>query len=335
MPTTADLKKWQVHSYGTALGCYPPQWNVSDDGQQVFQSVNSEPSIFYSDFNFYNAKLLAKVSVNSDDDDFLGFVLGYEPDNPEASYFLVDWKATDEGESNVGLTLSRVTGTPTPEFLWKHQRNVMEITRGKTLGFAPYERNCEYSFYFIYLQNKVKVFVNGKLELEADGIFPEGRFGFYNYAQKEVTYRASEPESLFSGYYLIQSQFNGLVMDIAGSQVSPGTGVVMYYPTGGTNQLWKITPTGAIVSKLNGFALDFEKSEIAPYNSIVVNPLQVIQGFPSQQWKIEEGLLKNQHDGNLAIDIEGSNPDPFTPLRGGIAHDGLNQKWEFVPVETA
>lgn len=334
MPPKADLKKWQVHSYGAALGCHYPQWNISESGQQVVQATNSEPSIFYSNFNFYNAKLLAKVSVTSDDDDYFGFVLGYQPDNPESSYLLVDWKSADEGDANLGLTLSEVTGYPTAELLWKHQRNVMEITRGKTLGFAGYERNREYSFYFIFLQNKVKVFVDGQLEIEADGDFSEGRFGFYNYAQKDVTYSAVVPESLFSGYYLIQSKYNDLVMDISASQLTPGTGVVTYYPTGEANQLWKLTSTGTIVSKMHGFALDFENSEISPYGLIVVNPLQVIQGLPSQRWKIEEGFIKNQDDENLAIDIEGAKPEPLAPLRGALVNEDINQQWEFVPVET-
>jgi hypothetical protein len=199
-----DLNHWEVESYTTNGG----RWTVSADGQQVVQSINGEPTFFYSPFNVFNTKVSGKILVgNSGDDDYVGFALGFTPEdtkNASAKYVLVDWKkgTQDYGgaTAKAGVAVSLVNGIPpsTPD-LWGHTGKVTELARGKTLGSTGWQNNVEYSFDFVYTQTSLQISVNGNLEIDIKGDFKEGRIAFYNYSQDNVTYKAFESKVLPSG----------------------------------------------------------------------------------------------------------------------------------------
>lgn len=141
-----------------------------------------------------------------------------------------------------------------------------------------------------------------------------------------------------SGYFLIKSKLNGLVLDVAGNNAEAKTHLVVY-PVKGTNgepnQQWKITEDGFIESRLNGFVVDIPESRTEPFTPVITYPVNGSNGTPNQQWTItEDGLIKSKLNG-LVLDVLGSSTEPLTPVvtypvngDNGTA----NQQWELVAV---
>ncbi len=141
-----------------------------------------------------------------------------------------------------------------------------------------------------------------------------------------------------SGYFLIRSKLNGLVLDVAGYNSEANTHLVVY-PVKGTygeaNQQWKITENGLIKSRLNGFAIDIPGSSTEPFTPVIVYPVNETEAPPNQQWTItEEGLIKSKLNG-FVLDILGSSTEALTPvvtypING--TNGTPNQQWELVPI---
>ena len=74
-----DLNTWTAESYSAVSGFPAGQWNVSADGSTVTQVNNGQPTIFYSDFNAVGSNAIGQIEVSGGDDDFIGFVLGFNP----------------------------------------------------------------------------------------------------------------------------------------------------------------------------------------------------------------------------------------------------------------
>jgi hypothetical protein len=190
-------------------------WTVAPDGSAVTQSVNGQPTLFYSDFNVFNTKVEGKIVSGGGDDDYIGFVLGFDPGDSSsaaADYLLVDWKAgtqtfdfgapscTPGSVAPSGLAVSRVTGIPSADEFWGHvnfdascsdlQSGLQELQRGATLGATGWSAGVSYKFKFVFNESKLEVYVNDALELDIAGSFANGRMGFYNFSQANVTYSA-------------------------------------------------------------------------------------------------------------------------------------------------
>src|SRR5690606_23464052 len=134
--TVVDLNDWTAESYPAVPGFGAGVWTVAAGGGTVTQSVNGQPTIFYSDFNSYGTVATGNIKVTGGgDDDFIGFVIGFNPEettNSAADYLLIDWKAATQyydfdgssgmpgGTAERGLAISRVTGIPTANELWTH-----------------------------------------------------------------------------------------------------------------------------------------------------------------------------------------------------------------------
>ena len=211
-----DLNFWNAESYSSVSGFGDGVWTVGGSGSYVDQSVNGQPTIFYSDFSALGTDVRGKVQVRTTgDDDFIGFVLGFNPGdttNSSADFMLVDWKqsnqyydfggnaatnATPGTTANAGLAVSRVTGTPSADELWGHTNfatnsggGVSEETRGATLGSTGWADWVEYEFRFIYTTTNLQVFVDDILQANLNGSFPDGKLGFYNFSQNIVRYSA-------------------------------------------------------------------------------------------------------------------------------------------------
>jgi hypothetical protein len=211
-----DLSTWTGESYPAVQGFGAGVWNVEADGSSVYQSVNGQPTMFYSDFNAAGSdiELSLHVATPSDDDDYVGFAIGFEPGDAtsaSAEYLLVDWKkitqtfnfdtpsTTPGSTADAGLAVSRVTGVPTADEFWGHVEfdthpggAVEELARADTLGATGWSFNTTYTFRFVFTETRLQVYVNGTLELDVSGDFPDGRFAFYNFSQARVTYSAVE-----------------------------------------------------------------------------------------------------------------------------------------------
>ncbi len=233
-----NLSTWTQESYPAVDGFGAGNWTVSGDGNSVYQSVNGQPTMFYSDFNSYGSQFTGTINVASGagDDDYIGFALGFNPgdtSNSSADYLLIDWKrnrqswdfkapSTTPGSlASAGLAVSRVTGTPTADELWGHTDfdshtggGVQQLQRGTTLGSTGWEHGVDYAFNFDFGPEKLDVFVDGVLALSIEGVFNDGRFGFYNFSQHQVTYSGFErstPVPVPAAVWLFSSALIGMV----------------------------------------------------------------------------------------------------------------------------
>jgi len=208
-----DLSTWTAESYPAVSGFGAGVWTVSGDGSSVFQSVNGQPTMFYSDFNAINTEVTGTINVSGSDNDYIGFALGFSPgdsSNADADYLLLDWKRgtqsfnfgapsdiTPGSTALAGLAVSRVTGLPTADEFWGHvdftenpAGGVTELARANTLGSTGWLTSTDYDFTFVFQSNRLQVFVDGVSEIDIAGSFNDGRLAFYNFSQAGVTYSA-------------------------------------------------------------------------------------------------------------------------------------------------
>jgi len=193
VPVNVDLTGWTSDGGGN--------WVVQAGNDSVLQTVNGQPTVFYEPgANAQGTALSGEITVQTTgDDDFVGFVLGYqagEDSSASADYWLVDWKQGDQSGALDGLALSHVTdatGPANPDF-WQHTGGVDEVARASNLGSTGWADNTTYSFDLVFTADLIQVYVDGVLELDvsaaAAGVasYSDGAFGFYNYSQDNVLY---------------------------------------------------------------------------------------------------------------------------------------------------
>ena len=173
-------------------------WTLAVDNNSVFQSLNTNtPAVFYNNTNSQGLALSGQITVETaSDNDFIGFVLGYntgDASNASANYLLIDWK---QGNQNLGggvnglagLAISEISGVFDFNEFWGHTGVVNELQRGTTLGSTGWADNTTYDFDLIFNATNVQVKVNGQTELNINGSFANGSFGFYNMSQASVRY---------------------------------------------------------------------------------------------------------------------------------------------------
>ncbi|MDV7104656.1 PEP-CTERM sorting domain-containing protein [Vibrio sp. TH_r3] len=188
-----DLSTWTSEGQGT--------WVVANDNNSVTQTENSLPTVFFNGENSQNQQLSGEITVNTrSDDDFIGFVLGYNTgdlNNDAADYLLIDWRQAEQNTAEAGLAISRVTGAFTNPSsgivnsdFWTHVDGgiVEELARGATLGLTGWSDYATYSFDLLFTSSLVEVYVNDILELSVSGSFNDGSFGFYNLSQDTTIY---------------------------------------------------------------------------------------------------------------------------------------------------
>lgn len=214
--SAVDLNAWNAESYPSVSGFGAGVWNVATGGGSVTQTVNGQPTLFYSDFTAFNTAVEGQITPAGGDDDYIGFALGFMPGdstNPAADYLLVDWKAgtqaynfgspscTPGSTAPRGLAISRVRGVPTADEFWGHTdfddpacsplgQGLTELARGTNLGATQWSGGTTYTFRFEFTAISIRVFVDGVLEMDVPGNYANGRMAFYNFSQANVTYNA-------------------------------------------------------------------------------------------------------------------------------------------------
>lgn len=190
-----DLSSW------TAEG--PGNWALAGDNNSVTQTRNDIPTVFFSAGNAQGNQLSGTIRVGtSSDDDFIGFVLGFNSGDLTAAatdFLLIDWKQGNQSSFGcngaAGLAISRVSsGLGDNAGAWCHDAGlgVTELARATNLGSSGWADFTTYSFDLVFNASNVQVFVNGVKEIDVNGSFANGSFGFYNYSQQSVTYGAIE-----------------------------------------------------------------------------------------------------------------------------------------------
>lgn len=187
-----DLSSWTAEGGGN--------WNLQSGNNAVLQTQNGDPAVFYSAGNAQGQQLSGTIKVNDrSDDDFIGFVLGYQPGDLAADatdFILIDWKKNDQpwlnwGTATAGLSISHVTSKlQNDRGAWAHETayGVEELARATTLGSTGWVAGQEYTFDLIFTSTYIQVNVDNNKELGIFGNFANGAFGFYNYSQANVLY---------------------------------------------------------------------------------------------------------------------------------------------------
>ena len=80
-----------------------PSWSLSSDRLTVTQSQNADSAVYMSNLPATGTEISVDLTVNTtSDDDFIGFVLGYESgENTSSSgdWLLFDWKQGNQNSS--------------------------------------------------------------------------------------------------------------------------------------------------------------------------------------------------------------------------------------------
>lgn len=190
-----DLTGWIENGLGGNNGA--GTWTVQSGNDSVRQSINGSPTVFFEPgTNSQGTSLSGTIEVDTtSDDDFVGFVLGYQADefnSSSADFWLIDWNQAVNGSSApAGLALSHVTGdlsSASNNDFWQHAGTVDEVARGTNLGATGWADRTEYTFDLTFTDSLIEVFVDGVLEISYAGTFGDGAFGFYNYSQSSVVY---------------------------------------------------------------------------------------------------------------------------------------------------
>lgn len=194
------------------------RWNVSADGSSVLQTINGDPTFFVSDTNYLNTQFDGSFRVNTNsDNDFIGFVFGYQAplgagaDTQTFDMFLFDWKQGNQGTASEGFTLSYINGAVTADdntagAFWGKDAattgdsdiNVIGTDFGVDRGWAS---NTSYDFNLLYQTDRIQIRIDGGDFLDETifdvtpgdvaglSSFADGRFGFYNLSQANVSYQ--------------------------------------------------------------------------------------------------------------------------------------------------
>lgn len=209
MAAPVDLSSWIENgnpNNGAGL------WTLEAGNNAVKQSQNGTPTVFHNNQNSQGNALAGTIEVQTTiDDDFVGFVLGYqegEINSASADFWLIDWKQGDQSGQTAGLALSHVfgdltsTSTSVSGQWWQHDDPVNEKQRATTLGTTGWVNNTENTFDLIFTPDLIEVKVGGATELSYSsgnngGVqFTDGAFGFYNFSQENVRYAGITEEVL-------------------------------------------------------------------------------------------------------------------------------------------
>lgn len=159
-------------------------WSVTSGGTKVYQSINGNPTYFVSDY-FYTGNVVFSGSINvgnDGDDDYVGLVFGFENENSHYRVYAsrdpndpISHNVTRSGDE---LTLVKVTnGT---------------VTTLATAPHAGWRATQTFIIKVAYIDNMIKVYINDQLFIEYQDTavekFQDGRIGFFNSSQSQVTY---------------------------------------------------------------------------------------------------------------------------------------------------
>jgi hypothetical protein len=182
--TLIDLSNWSSVGNG--------DWVVASDGKSVKQLVNGSGTYFLSEENIINKAFEGQFQVQTSfDDDFIGFVFGY---NGIDDFLLFDWKQGNQkfGDTWVesGFRLGRVSGSDVNFTLFTGDD--LEVLGTSHEGDNGWKDNAINDFTLDYSTSGIKIDINGENIFDVAGTFNTGKFGFYNRSQSDVVYSGVE-----------------------------------------------------------------------------------------------------------------------------------------------
>jgi len=206
-----NLSSWTPLTLDFPGGQPAGSWVLEPGNTAVEQVINADPSFYLNNINqtSYSIDGSWQVLETGGDDDYMGFVFGYQN---SSNFYLFDWKqgtqsyvGTTAAEGMTikkfqGLTGNGLVDLSLTEF-WENQvdygdMSVLAINHSSTAGWLD---NVLYNFHLDFNLNPGEIHVivkNGATTLWDTTIydtqFVSGQFGFYNYSQQDVRYAGFE-----------------------------------------------------------------------------------------------------------------------------------------------
>jgi RHS repeat-associated protein len=243
-----DLRSWTYVQSTASTGQPPANWLVDASGTSVTQTVNANASFFLSDFDLANDEIEGSWRVDTgDDDDFMGFVFGYQD---PTHFYLFDWKQADQQDCGTGLRGMSVKIVNADSALqcadlWNTNGTADRV---ETLfhNSIPYADRTDYEFFLRFEPGMFTITVKGgDIVIESvtlsDSTYTSGKFGFYNFSQSSVRYSGFQRRSLKQGTYVYDAEAvdpdaDPLTFSLsespAGMTIDPVTGLVQWEATG-------------------------------------------------------------------------------------------------------
>jgi hypothetical protein len=194
-PTPVNLRDWSVIQYDfNDQG--PSQWELdSIDPTVVTQRRNADASIFLSDIVLENQSIEGTWSTTDSDDDYFGFVFGYQD---PTHFYVFDWKKSDQNdglgfaERGMNVKLVSANSPLTGKDLWPTTGNSSRV-QSLFHNQVSWEHNVSYRFKLEVYSGGFTIGVSQGDTLLAyvkieDNTYGPGKFGFYNYSQGLVNY---------------------------------------------------------------------------------------------------------------------------------------------------
>ncbi len=208
-----NLTTWSPLTLTYPGGQPAGNWVLAPGNLAVTQTVNADPSFYLNNLNQTNYSIQGSWQVleTGGDDDYMGFVFGYQN---SSNFYLFDWKQGTQNYAGTtaveGMTVKKMTGATgnglvdlsLAEF-WENEVNfgdmdVLATNHASNKGWAD---NTLYDFRldFNVVAGEFTIVVKeGATELwnvtVADNTFAAGQFGFYNFSQQSVRYAGFEQE---------------------------------------------------------------------------------------------------------------------------------------------
>lgn len=201
-----DLSSWNAIQYDFS-GFQPPgSWVLSNNNETVTQTVNADPSMYLNGINQTSYQMDGSWKVTtSSDDDFIGFVFGYQN---ASNFYIMDWKQNYQNESGgygiaqEGFSIKKFSAGQQSDFVIKDFWQSVSTTNminldnsySNTSGWAD---NTLYDFHLDFQPGTFDIQVSlGNTTLwdvtVNDNSFTSGQFGFYNFSQSAVQYSGFE-----------------------------------------------------------------------------------------------------------------------------------------------
>lgn len=170
-------------------------WVVENGGARIHQTINGNPTYFVTPEDYINVRMKGKMRTTDGDDDFMGVVFGFQDpmsasDNHE--FWLFDWKEKTSGNGTEGFSLCHASGVIPPAqygtTFWQHNTTPEFTVVATDYGNNGWTRNVEHEVEVVYTTNRAVILVDNDTIFDVYDCFEPGRFGFYNYSQKDVYY---------------------------------------------------------------------------------------------------------------------------------------------------
>jgi hypothetical protein len=206
-----DLTSWSALTLDYPSGQSAGSWVLGGGNTYVDQIINADPSFYLNNLNQtdYSMDGSWQVLETGGDDDYMGFVFGYQN---SSNFYLFDWKQgtqSYEGTmANEGMTIKKMTGQTgnglndlsLAEF-WENEldygdMDILAQNQSETKGWAD---NILYDFHLDFNLNPGEIHIVVTHDSTTlwditviDSTFTSGQFGFYNYSQQNVRYAGFE-----------------------------------------------------------------------------------------------------------------------------------------------